>query len=217
MNSSAPTFSRSVNSTKSDAGMQLSIRLRNETRLQHKSVEVACNLPVAVQSIGDYKNCLLNFYSIYCPLELHIATFKDLKQMGFSMQERARMPDLQQDLRIMNVDPDLWRDAAPHALPNLPEFPFALGALYVLEGSTLGGQIIMSALRQQMGTPFDVPGGFFAGRGKTTGPLWHQFCVILDAYGQQFPETQADVVEGAKRTFNAITSWFNEYNNKVNL
>jgi heme oxygenase len=217
MNSSASTLSRTVNSTKSDAGIQLSIRLRNETRLQHKLVEVACNLPNAVQSISDYKNCLLNFYSIYCPLELHIASFKDLEQMGLSMQERARMPDLQQDLRLMNVDPDLWCDAAPHALPSLPEFPFALGALYVLEGSTLGGQIIMSALQQQMRTPLDMPGGFFAGRGKTTGPLWHQFCVILDAYGQQFPETQADVVEGAKRTFNAITSWFNEYNNKVNL
>jgi heme oxygenase len=197
--------------------MRLSVRLRNETRVEHKLIEAACGLPDAVHNLGDYQRCLLDFYGIFCPLERHIATFNEWENLGLSMQRRERMPDLQQDLRLLNVAPDLWREAPAHALPALPQFPFALGALYVLEGSTLGGQIIMAALQQQLRTPTGVPGGFFAGRGDTTGPLWHQFRKVLDAYGQQFPETQADVIEGARRTFNAIASWFNENNDKDSL
>lgn len=205
---------RAVDSTASDADMRLPVRLRNETRLEHKLVETACGLPDAVRNLDHYQNCLLDFYAVFCPLERHIATFNEWEDLGLSMQRRARMPDLQQDLRLLDVDPDLWREAPAHALPALPRFPFALGALYVLEGSTLGGQIIMSALQERLRMSGDVPGRFFAGRGETTGPLWHQFRQVLDAYGQQFPETQADVVEGARRTFNAIASWFNKINDK---
>lgn len=217
MNSPVSTQIRALDAKAFDADMRLSVRLRNETRVQHKLVEVACGLPDTVQNLADYKSCLLDFYGIFCPLERHIATFNEWSHLGLSMQKRARVPNLQQDLRLLNVDPDLWREAPVHALPALPQFPFALGALYVLEGSTLGGQIIMSALQEQLRSQVDVPGGFFAGRGEETGPLWHQFREVLDAYGQQFPAMEADVIDGARRTFNCIGSWFNDNNERYNL
>jgi heme oxygenase len=135
MNSPESTQRRALGSTISDADKRLSVRLRTETRLEHKVVETACGFPDAVQNLDDYQRCLLKFYGIFCPLERHIATFNEWDGLGLSMRKRARMPSLQQDLQFLNVDPDLWREAPTHALPALPRFPFALGALYVLEGS----------------------------------------------------------------------------------
>lgn len=217
MNLSFSTQNPTNKSSASGAYKCLSVRLREETRLEHKLVEAACRLPNGVQNLSDYKKCLLNFYGIIHPLEQHIATFSKWENMGLYLQKLVRTPDLKKDLRLMNVNPKLWRKASVHALPSLPEIPFALGALYVLEGSTLGGQIIMSVLKEKMSTPLGIPCGFFTGRGETTGLLWRQFCTILDAYGEQFPETHSDVTEGAKRTFNAIASWFVECNSKVSL
>ncbi|NML63391.1 biliverdin-producing heme oxygenase [Massilia sp. RP-1-19] len=205
---------RAPDATATRTHARLSVRLREETRLEHKSVEAACGLPGAVRHLSDYSSCLLDFYGIFSPIERHIATFTECSYLGLSMQKRARVPYLQQDLRLLNVDPDSWREAPAQALPALPQFAFALGALYVLEGSTLGGQIIMSALQAQLRIPVDIPGGFFAGRGEQTGPLWNEFRDALDVYGQQYPEASADVIVGAKRTFDAIGNWFNENNNR---
>ncbi|MEO6072321.1 MAG: biliverdin-producing heme oxygenase [Burkholderiales bacterium] len=197
-----------MGASRSDTDTRLSVRLRNETRVEHKLVEATCGLPDAVRNLADYKSCLLDFYGIFCPLERHIATFNEWSHPGLSLRRRSRVPSLRQDLRLLNVDPHLWREAPTRALPTLPRFSYALGALYVLEGSTLGGQIIMAALRERLHLPVDMPGGFFAGRGEETGPLWHQFRAVLDAYGQQFPEMETDVVDGARRTFNSIGLWF---------
>lgn len=205
---------RASGATPSATRARLSVRLREETRLEHKSVEAACGLPGVIRNLTDYKRCLLDFYGIFCPIERHIATFDEWPQLELSMQRRARMPNLQQDLRQLDVDPIYWREAPADALPALPQFAFALGALYVLEGSSLGGQIIMSALQAQLHIPFHTASGFFAGRGEQTGPLWHEFREVLDAYGQDFPETVVDVIVGAKRTFNAIGLWFAENNGR---
>lgn len=200
--------------TPSATQTRLSVRLREETRLEHKSVEAACGLPGIIHNLADYKSCLLDFYGIFCPIERHIATFDECSDRDPSMPMRARMPHLQQDLRQLNVDPILWQEAPADALPALPQFAFALGALYVLEGSSLGGQIIMSALQAQQRIPVDTASGFFTGRGQQAGPLWHEFRNFLDAYGQAFPEKAEDVIAGAKRTFNAIGRWFAEHDDR---
>ena len=214
MDSQVSVQSGALNSIKPEAEMRLSVRLRNETRTEHTLVESASGLPNAIDSMEAYKSCLLNFYGIFCPLERYLATFSEWEDVNLSMLSRSRTPALRRDLQALNVDPRLWIEAPAHSLPSLPHFCCALGALYVLEGSTLGGQIIMSAIHQNFPTTAKIPEGFFAGRAEQTGPLWYQFRTVIDAYGQQFPEEQECVIEGAQGTFNAISAWFNKNNNR---
>ncbi|MDP9109101.1 MAG: biliverdin-producing heme oxygenase [Pseudomonadota bacterium] len=190
--------------------LRLSARLRNATRLEHKLIESASGLPDAVRSLDDYRRCLLTFYGMFCPLERHFAAFDEWRALGLSIQHCARVPALRVDLRILNCDPVLWREAPASSLPALPMFPFALGALYVFEGSVLGGQIIMATLRQRLHQSVDLPGNFFAGRGDTTLPRWQHFRQMLDRYGEQFPDRQAAVIAGAQRTFHALAAWFDD-------
>lgn len=79
-----------------------------------------------------------------------------------------------------------------------------MGAIYVLEGSTLGGQYIKKSLSE---TPYfhnyykkiDVP--FFGCYGKDTGRLWKSFKVVLENYANQH-ECHQEIRQGAKDTFN---------------
>ena len=210
MNSQVTLPRSAVDATALAEDLRLSTRLRNATRVEHKLVEHASGLPDVVLSLDDYRRCLLTFYGMFCPLERHFAAFDQWQALGLSIQDCARVPALRVDLRLLHSDPVLWREAPPGNLPALPTFAFVLGALYVVEGSVLGGQIIMAALQQRLQHSVELPASFFAGRGASTVPRWQHFRDVLDRYGEQFPERQASVIAGAQRTFHALAAWFDD-------
>lgn len=73
----------------------------------------------------------------------------------------------------------------------------ALGALYVMEGSTLGGKVIGKALRRLPNWPISAP-SYFDPYGSATGSMWSAFQDYLDSA----LEADADaVIVGAQRTF----------------
>lgn len=87
----------------------------------------------------------------------------------------------------------------------LPEFPEprstaeALGMLYVLEGSTLGGRLILRALRER---GVDVSGlAFLDPYGAETGARWRSFLAILERETAGDAERIGAACEGALRAF----------------
>jgi heme oxygenase (biliverdin-IX-beta and delta-forming) len=52
---------------------------------------------------------------------------------------------------------------------------------------------------------------FFGGRGDEVGAVWQRFRGALDAFGNQQPLLQADVVTGAECVFGAILGWFTPF------
>jgi heme oxygenase len=85
-------------------------------------------------------------------------------------------------------------------LPELPSFARALGALYVLEGATLGARVILRDLESRMRIAIFGATRFFGGRGDSVEPMWTTFRSAVDGFGQERPELRADVVSGAERT-----------------
>lgn len=79
----------------------------------------------------------------------------------------------------------------------------ALGVLYVLEGSTLGGNLIAKALRKVPAWPAGRP-TYFHPYGENTGAMWRRFVLMLDAE----PVDRDAVIAGANRTFAEIGRWF---------
>jgi heme oxygenase len=78
----------------------------------------------------------------------------------------------------------------------------------VLEGSTLGGRII---LRRLEGLDVGIPAkatAFFSGHGARTGAMWRSFVDALDVFGERHPEAQHSVQEGATLTFQAVIARF---------
>jgi heme oxygenase len=108
----------------------------------------------------------------------------------------------------MGVDPANVSCPPASLLPDLPTFAHALGALYVLEGSALGGQVILRDIEARIGRQIAGATQFFGGRGTAVGPTWQTFKTALNAFGRQQPFRAADVISGAERVFHAIATWF---------
>jgi heme oxygenase len=78
----------------------------------------------------------------------------------------------------------------------------------VLEGSTLGGRLILRVVEARIGASIAGATGFFAGRGEAVGPMWKNFCTSLDGFGWAQPDLSADVMTGAERAYRSILAWF---------
>ena len=90
-----------------------------------------------------------------------------------------------------------WFSSDVHSLPESRYASF-LGAMYVMEGSTLGGQYIARRAEQTLGLEPGSGNAYFRGYGDQTGAMWKSFKAVL----AEVPDTQTEmVVLSAKRMF----------------
>ena len=112
---------------------------------------------------------------------------EDLAALGLGAEEQARIP------RCLE-------------LPELDSIPRVLGCLYVVEGATLGGQVISRHLLANLGITPESGGAFFAGYGAETGPRWKAFGEAITAAAEKFGG-EDEIVAGATRTFETLERW----------
>lgn len=112
--------------------------------------------------------------------------------------QRCRTAALTADLAALDLAPPP-QAASPLALPDRAT---RLGALYVLEGSRLGGAVLR---RRLAASQPQAPDAYLAhGAGQ---PFWRSFLHWLD--GQVMSEAQTDAaVEGARQVFRAFEMAF---------
>ncbi len=75
---------------------------------------------------------------------------------------------------------------------------------YVLEGSALGGRVILRQLKP-LGLSEAAGASYFAGDGPETGRRWTTFLARLEAVGT--PKRRPGVIAGAFRAFEALTAF----------
>jgi heme oxygenase len=181
----------------------LSAWLRAVSAPQHKAVEAAAALPQSINTLADYAACLGRFLSIVAPLEDHLGSFDEWGGAGVHLASRSRTQALQADLIALSINQDQIRRLH---IPRPASFAAAFGALYVLEGSTLGGKLILKSATSRLGPAISGAAAFFGGHGENSGLMWIKFKNALDYFGRTRPEQQALVAEGAKQTFRHFAS-----------
>jgi heme oxygenase len=123
---------------------------------------------------------------------------------GLEVVRRRKAPFLAADLALLqSALPEPTQPMA--AVPN--NLNQALGMMYVLEGSSLGGAVIQRALAKN--PDIAALGGFhfYGCYGPEIGSLWKTFGEIVEAHVTT-PEDQDEVVSFAKTTFDAIRQIF---------
>lgn len=175
-------------------------RLRLETANDHQAVEDG--MPLMHQDIdaAEYVRCLRKMYGI-------IATWEDQSSAAApewlreSLALRKRRHLLDVDLATFGHVPTKERAK----LPPLDNVYFMLGAMYVMEGSTLGGQIISRHIEKCLDLTSGTGDAFFVGHGNQTGRMWKEFCGVLET---RVPESCGDsVILGAKAMFACFREW----------
>ena len=79
--------------------------------------------------------------------------------------------------------------------------PQALGVLYVMEGSTLGGQVISRAMHAS-----GWSAAYFSPYGSSTGTYWRETQAVLRTLGPA--AGSASIVTGACDMFDLLCGWF---------
>lgn len=172
--------------------------LRDATRNIHKRLHLHAGF-AAVQDgtigVTAYQSLLARLYGFHRPFE----------QAAHIGNDRSKW--LHNDLEMLGDEGD-----AIAVLPHCAGFCAIrtsrerLGALYVIEGSALGGLALSRGL-DHLFAPGVVEGRrFFRGRGRDTAPAWNAFLAQL-SHADDGPASRAEIVATAVHTFSAFEGW----------
>jgi len=184
-------------------------RLKEATSQQHRDLENDVDVMRESISIEDYGRLLLKFYRFYKPLEDNLEGI-DFADTGYDFEERRKLPALEADLRHLGLldtarnESDFFR-----GVPEPEGLTAAFGVLYVLEGATLGGQIIKRHLQETLGIGPDSGGRFFSGYGPETGLKWKEFGSIVEAFVAE-KGGENEMIGAARATFDSFRKSFVE-------
>jgi heme oxygenase len=181
------------------------VLLRERTRTEHDAVERVLDLMSDALTLRTYVRTLERFHGFWQPVERRLQRIVGLREIGLDLAERERAPLLVADLRALGIaDPA----ALPlcEELPGIDGVPAALGCLYVLEGSSLGGQVIRRHAHERLGITEETGGRFFQGYGERTGEMWRAFSAAVNAFPAG-PAGQESMVEAAISTFRSLRRW----------
>ncbi len=185
----------------------LSARLRSETRAEHLAVEHRTSWPDSIRTLDDYRRCLRGLLAIWAPLEKASPARSAWSTFPIACSLQERVPLLERDLRMLGDELPL-SDTPVFRLPQSePEW---IGALYVLEGSALGGRVIRADLVARLGSEIADATHFYSGPSAGSHPLWRDVLLAIDAYGSAHPDQQNAVVEGARQTFMTFLDTFSQ-------
>lgn len=178
-------------------------RLRAETREEHAAIEVALGLTGADLSLARYLRRLEQFYGFYWPIEERLTSALGPLGEALDLPVRRKTPLLRADLAALGAaaEPPLCPYPPPLADPDA-----ALGCLDVLEGATLGGQVICRHVRAALGVTPERGARFFHGYGESTGARWRAFQTALAAAAAT-AAAQDRIVGAAIATFRALRRW----------
>lgn len=158
-----------------------------------------------MRTTQDYLSILTCFYLYFGALEQRINLF-----IG-----KDELPDYRQRRKTQSLVNDIkWlKGAAPAfdqsiSVPEITNSLQAYGALYVLEGSTLGGKIISKMISKQLGVD-DQAITFFKSYGDNLEVMWNLFTANLNLQARN--EADEDVViNAANETFIRFKDIFEE-------
>jgi heme oxygenase (biliverdin-IX-beta and delta-forming) len=182
----------------------LSQNLKKETIFNHQQLEKKLVSKMReMQNVDDYTSLLQVFYSYFGGVETLVNSHIDIKQLP-DYAQRRKTQQLVSDLTALDANVPLAADA--EYLPIITNNAQALGAMYVMEGSTLGGQIIKKMIHKQLGIEADGAISFFNGYGDHTVKMWDTFKDVLDRTETQ--ETKDIIIATANETFQKFSEWF---------
>jgi heme oxygenase len=181
--------------------------LKQSTRERHASLESQLPLLDPELSLDSYRHLMTRFFGYYAPLEAMLLSLPYWDEIDFDYVVRIKTPRLEQDLLALGATPEtLAGSACCQNLPSVDSIPNILGCLYVIEGATLGGQIITSRLQATLGLTMDSGASFFNGYGAETGSHWHAFGKLVTAYAERFGGDE-DIITTANQTFDTLDQW----------
>lgn len=184
-------------------GERLTTRLRRATAAAHAATEARLDLFRPGLTVARYADLLqrwLAFHEAWEP-----AAERWFARDGDFFPRRSKIGLLRRDLAAcgrgpMGISCDLGRiEPKDHAT--------ALGTLYVVEGSTLGGRVLTPRIGTLLSLTPERGVAFFSSYGPQCAAMWAETKALLD---QTPVGLHAHVTEAAAATFTRLGAWLVE-------
>lgn len=195
-------------------------RLKSETAHYHRQVEqnpYAKAIMDSTITIEQYRAYLEKFYGFLKPLEDQAVTLPFWAETGLDIGIRGKAGLLEQDLMNLGASEEHIKQIPrcnEKELPDITSSAGLFGYLYVIEGSTNGGQIMTKRLSQFLPIEADHGLQYFNAYGTETRTRWSEFMQLLQQ-SIHTPEDQDIIVFTASETFRLLDQWINTYKNNT--
>ncbi len=179
-------------------------QLRSQTRDAHTQLE---SLPVSASITSDTISAAA--YAHYLQLMHTVISETEDKIFGLlgailpDLEERRKRQWIESDLQHLEFAPKKFGEVFKTEI----SVPFALGVMYTVEGSTMGGRYILKNIESALGLSENQGAQYFAGYGHATGKFWKNFLNSLTDYESQTGNTN-EIIAGARYAFDAIHNHF---------
>ena len=177
--------------------------LKESTQPSHQALEKKMVALIrTIKTREDYVEFLRLMYGYYSALEGRVQEYLSDSEMNSRRKSDRLLDDIQhfED----SETPELCSQ-----LPPICSHADALGAMYVIEGSTMGGKIIAKMIEGQAGISGPSGFTFFYGYGEETAKMWDEFKAFLN---RPFDEMEKlNLILTANRTFNSFYNWIDKH------
>lgn len=179
----------------------LSTKIKEVTKTPHQELEKKVVMQIkSIRSEADYADLLKHFYAYFNKVEQAVAPYITPAVLP-DVAERRNSAYIKADIEALGASVDELPLAVAPEITNAAE---AMGALYVLEGSIMGGPYIVQML-QKGGLTKGF--SFFSGYGEASGQKWGAFLQVLNGIAKN-EEEEAQVVNSANETFSRFGEVF---------
>jgi len=190
-------------------------KLKQATQADHDTLEglmFVHQIMGGTLNLQQYKQILATNYLVHKRFEDTLVNGLDATTASaLGISKRRKLDALAADMLELNMD-------APE--PNADSISFEnqaeiLGALYVLEGATLGGNVIVKRLKiNPQLNDLNLGFHYYQVYGESLIPNWKKFVEVLNS---QPEDTDDAAINGAKKMFNYIAYVQKQSNAAVNV
>ena len=153
-----------------------------------------------VQCVDDYIALLRLMYGYYKPLQ------EKLQPAALEEIDIRYADNILNDIRDLGSTDN--HIPVCNRIPSINTPGSMLGALYVTEGSTLGGRIITKMIAKQLNISPEKGFSFFNAYGDDTQIIWEKFKSVLNHPRSE--NEQIEMVTAANDTFSMFNDWITE-------
>ena len=178
--------------------------LKKITAAAHLSTEKSL-IPALtrMQTNADYYKVLKTFYGFFAPLQQLTSTHLSSNDLA-DIHERRTADKILSDIKSIGYATDDL--VICEEMPDIKNKAQAFGALYVAEGSTLGGVIICNMLLKNNQLSLTENNlRFFNAYGKDNPAKWETFISTLNLQPDLDP-----IAQTANETFNLFKNWIEQ-------
>ena len=186
-----------------DVASDIMARLKRETAPLHAELDAMVAPMLAGRAA--YRLLLAGLRDAYGVIEQELARHAvQLARVGYELGERTKLAWLDEDLVALS-GPERGAKTESYMLAKVSA---ALGAVYVIEGATLGGQVIARQVIPELALSPERGCRFFTGYGADTGARWRETRDAIAAHlaTTDAPDGANDTIAGARVTFSLIAA-----------